>query len=272
MNGLNGFLGDLENEILNPNYINSLESIDDVAEVMMGLGATALKKTITPKSRGLILNAQQQAAARVKTLNKQNPSLGIVKETKDSTIATKFENRINEIEDALIVAQLIKKELSIVDHEIYTVKKMIAGTNEMFRPGDARETGHTNINKSQLPSGNAFLVTHIAIESGVCGTPTGVEIADGKTVAFSTSGVKTDAALRNAEYDFKNGQKVLGDDVPLAIVSSNETSCPDGFYELKVPKMIQNAKDIIFDIKLAGTPVANTYVKVRLRGAITAKR
>jgi len=280
---VNGILNSIENgEEVDFSAVNGLGDTE-LVDLMEGLGLMVANKSLPANVKQQAGAFMNKAVPRIIYKKPANPgysdpnkrvanSQHTKGESKELSGKALFEARIDQIEDPRIKASLLAKTTTFMDHEIVVCKKAVAGITEMIKAGDARDVGYTNINKAQLPSGTAMLVTAISVEAGVHpGTPTGVEATDCKVVKYTQAGVLADAAIVNGEYDFKNGQKVLGDDVPVAIFTNPELDVPVGFHRLEVPKILQNATDIIFDIKPAGTPATNTYLKVRLRGVITVK-
>lgn len=254
----------LLNGTLNGSQATELDIVflDDnqVAEVFSGLG----KYKSHPRYKDAVSMA-------VKTLERKNKSNTIQirkSDTKDMTGKAKFEKRISQIENDDIRKGLATGQYTIADFEVYAVKQADSDTVDMFLSSDDRASGVTNINKGQLNNREAMLVTHIAFQEGVAAAPTGNPAVDGATVDFK----KITSNTANGDFNFKNGQKIFSERASMDIFKRGESEAlRNGEIELEVPKLIQEAKDIIFETKLPDAPADDTYFKIMLKGVIVVK-
>jgi len=246
LNGLNGLGENEERQIENM----SDEQFDELVD---GLG----------RYRG----RRGYKRGRRKAWGIRNRSKGRAKAKKqDSTTHTSkslFENRFGEIENASIRKALKDGKATVSDFEIVSTKLSNGTLTEMFVEGDTKKPGIANINNAKLRSGSVMLITHICILEaiGAGETDTDARAADYKIITPATA---------NGDFTFKNGQKTFIDDASLALFKKGElTGLRKGEIKLEVPKMIQDATEIVFNIAPAKAPVANTFYKVLLKGVIT---
>lgn len=254
----------LLNGTLNGSQATELDIVDltdsQVAEVMSGLGAY--------KSHPRYKEAVSKAVNSLARRNKRNTLQIRKSDNKSMTGKAKFEKRISQIENDDIRKGLANGTYTIADYEVYAVKKADSDTVDMFLSSDDRASGVTNINKGQLNNREAMLVTHIIFQEGVAAAPTGDPKIDGATVDFK----KITSNTANGDFNFKNGQKIFSERASMDIFKRAESNgLRNGELELEVPKLIQEAKDVIFETKLPASPVAETYFKVLLRGVIVVK-
>ncbi len=231
-----------------------------VVEVLSGLGAY--------KSHPRYKEAVTMAVKTLSAKNKRNNIQVRKSDTKDMTGKAKFEKRISQIENEDIRKGLASGLYTIADYEVYAIKKGDSDTVDMFLSSDDRASGVSNINKGQLNNREAMLVTHIAFQEGVCAAPTGDEKIDGATVDFK----RITSNTANGDFNFKNGQKIFNERSSMGVFKLSEnTGLRDGEVELEVPKLVQEAKDVIFETKLPAAPAAETYFKIMLKGVIVVK-
>jgi hypothetical protein len=254
----------LLNGTLNGSQATELDVVDltdsQVAEVISGLGAY--------KSHPRYKEAVSRAVSSLARKNKRNTLQIRKSDSKNMTGKAKFEKRISQIENDDIRKGLASGQYTIADFEIYAIKKADSDTVDMFLSSDDRAAGVTNINKGQLNNREAMLVTHVVFQEGVAAAPTGNPDVDGATVDFK----KITSNTANGDFNFKNGQKIFSERASLDIFKRGESdSLRNGEVELEVPKLVQEAKDIIFETKLPAAPAANTYFKILLKGVIVVK-
>ncbi len=258
-NVINGFLGGLGHaEAMELDVVDLTDS--QVVEVLEGLGAHRKH----PNYKRAMSNAVRSFARR----NKRNAVQIRKPDSKMMTGKAKFEKRISQIENDDIRKGLASGAYTIADFEVYAIKKADKNVVEMFLTSDDRREGVTNINDAKLDNRTAMLVTHIAFQEGVAAAPSGDDEADGASVDFD----KITPNTANAEYNFKNGQKSFIERGSMDVFKRKESDgLRIGEVELEVPKLIQEAKEITFDVKMFSTPVANTYFKVMLKGVAVVK-
>jgi len=184
-----------------------------------------------------------------------------------------MENRIPDIRDKAVQADLASGNLTVVDGEIYSCKKAVADT-KLIEPKDSRVLGVRNINKAQLDSGSVMLVTHIAIESGITTGTSSSEDLDALDVEYVPVSESTDKTLLRAEFNLLQNRKPLQVNMPVASFLHDQTNEPRGFMRLKRPILIQNAEDI--DCRVIAPDgrsfATGTYLQVRFKGGITVPR
>lgn len=257
---INGLL----NGTLNGTNATELDVVflDDnqVVDVINGLGAH--------RNHPRYKEAMSRAIKTLARRNKRNTVQIRKPDTKSMTGKAKFEKRMSQIENEDIRNGLATGKYTIADFEIYAIKKADSDTVDMFLSSDDRASGVTNINKGQLNNREAMLITHVAFQEGIVATPTGDEKVDGASTDFG----KITKNTANGDYNFKNGQKIFNERSSMDVFKIDEgNGLRKGEVELEVPKLIQEAKDIIFETKLPGTPPANTYFKIMLKGVIVVK-
>ncbi|MCF6183101.1 MAG: hypothetical protein L3J56_00500 [Bacteroidales bacterium] len=254
----------LLNGTLNGSQATELDVIDltdsQIAEVISGLGAY--------KSHPRYNEAVSRAVSSLAKRNKRNTIQIRKPDSKDMTGKAKFEKRISQIENDDIRRGLANGTYTIADYEVYAIKKADSDTVDMFLSSDDRASGVTNINKGQLNNREAMLITHVVFQEGIAAAPTGDPKVDGASVDFK----KITSNTANGDFNFKNGQKIFSERASMDIFKRGESeSLRSGEIELEVPKLVQEAKDIIFETKLPATPAADTYFKVMLKGVIVIK-
>lgn len=234
---------------------------DEVIEVIDGLGRYRGHRNY---KRGMKRFANGIAKRNGKTSLRVRKS-----DSKMMTGKSLFEKRVGEIENKQIRDGLRNGNLSIADYEVYSIKHANSDTVDMFEPADDRAEGVTNINKGQLGNLQAMLVTGITFQEGVCAAPTGNDKVDGATVDFG----KISGATANGDFNFKNGQKIFAERSSMDLFKVKENKgLRNGELVLESPKMLQETKEIVFEVKLPSVPaVANTYFKVMLKGIIVVK-
>jgi len=185
-------------------------------------------------------------------------------ETKFLTGKAKFERRLNLIPKG-IRNDLVLGSKTTSDFSVYSIKLAEGNRVEMFESGDNKREGLTNVNRAMLPNGAVMLVESIQILSGV---GAGATEEDGKIVDFD----KIHEIIANGNFTFKNGQKIHFEDMSSAVFNHEGGSgVVKGIYKLNTPKMILPDTEIIFDIDMAGTLPANTFIKVIFNGIISVK-
>jgi len=252
-----------------------LDSVDDLLDVVAGLGAIATNRNVSAAARTAAVKGQAKAGARAKAKSKIAPKgvRGAENENKNTSLKTLMENRVGDIKDNAVKESLIDGNLTVVDGEIYSAKKAIADT-KLMEPKDARKIGVRSINKAQLDNGTVMIVTHIAIESGITSGTSTVEDDDALDVQYKAVSNSTDKTLLLAEFNLFQNRKPLQVNVPMAAFLYNQTNEPEGFMRLERPFIIQNSEDISCNITAPDdkTYATGTYLRVRLKGGITVPR
>ncbi len=275
MTNVAGFLGSVEVGNYDENFIDGLDSVDDLLDVVAGLGAIATNRNVSAAARTAAVKGQAKAGAKAKAKSKTAPKgvRGAENENKNTSLKTLMENRVGDIKDNAVKESLIDGNLTVVDGEIYSAKKAIADT-KLMEPKDARKIGVRSINKAQLDNGTVMIVTHIAIESGITSGTSTVEDDDALDVQYKAVSNSTDKTLLLAEFNLFQNRKPLQVNVPIASFLYNQTSEPEGFMRLERPFIIQNSEDI--DCRVTAPDgksyAAGTYLRVRFKGGITVPR
>ncbi len=252
---LNGLLGLSGNSEVNLDNLSD-DQLDDVVE---GLGRYRRNKRFK-HARACV---RKERARRAKRKHARKPT-----ETKVSSGKMKFESRLNLIEDKAVVEAIRSGRTTQSDFEIYAIKKADSNHIEMFKPADSEIDGVTNLNKSELPSGNVMMIDTVTVLSGVNTAPTGNDIEDGKVVAYG----KAHTNIVNGKFTFKNGEKTLIKTSSTQLFNHDKVYDKRvGEHQLDVPVMIQNGQRVIFDIDTSADLPADTYIMVRLRGVITKR-
>jgi len=232
----------------------------ELVETIEGMGAYRKHRNYR---RGISNFVRNISKVNKRNIVKIRPS-----DSKTMTGKAMFEKRISLIESDDIRKGLASGKYSIADFEVYSIKQGNSDTIDMFEASDDRGQGVTNINKGQLNNREAMLVTHITFQEGICASPTGDPKVDGATVDFK----KITPNTANGDFNFKNGQKIFAERTSMDVFKVSESDgLRNGEVRLEVPKMIQEAKDVLFEVKMPALPVANTYFKVMLKGVIVVK-
>ena len=270
MSQVQGILGAIEENGTLPD-IETVNGLGDqeLVNLVNGLGALMIRKPSVSKAAQAVQKAAADALAIKASANTLKQHAGGHRgESSTDTGKTKFEKRISQIENKAIREGLEAKNLTVSDYEFYVVKAANGASTDMILESDLKKIGVTNLVGGQLPSGTAFLITHISLKEGVAGSPSADPIADGMTVDFGNMSINT----RNGEFNLTNGQKVL---IPASasceVFRNVPVTEPSGYFKLEAPKVIQTAMDMKSELKLPNAPTSHTYFKLSFRGLITVK-
>ncbi len=187
-------------------------------------------------------------------------------ESKGSTSRSKFMSRIGLITDPEVRQGLDEGRYSLTDMTVYATKKADGTRLEMFQTADAAEDGVTNITQAKLPSNSWFLVEKFIVQSGINAAV--ATDPKGKQVNYGLAA----AAIVNGNYKFGNGTTVFVQESGADVFKhSGGQGVLVGEYTLENPKMINPKMDLVFDLETAGIPVADTYVRVALKGSMIVR-
>lgn len=231
-----------------------LNDILQDADALMGIGYADL--TQTDELLGAIsrLAPAKRAEAMKKIVSKGIPSQGSAQQTsRDKAV-----NRIGSLPPH-IKKGIGSKSLQLSDAFFYVVKP--AGglaTVRMFEASDVKAAGITNVNGGKLEKDSWFLLTHIGLLSGV--NPIPAQTAFAPIATF----------IRNGDMEFKaNGKYLLPKDISCNVFdTTGRTDVDQGLLLLDSPKWIEPQIDMTCDIRFAAPLVANTNIKLILKGQV----
>jgi len=188
-------------------------------------------------------------------------------ENKNLSAKELFINRIGEL-PAAVQQALAGKLIKVSDHEYYAIVKANgAGNLEMFAKTLA-EGPATNVHQGIVPTDQYFLCTSIVLTTDVAGAAS--VIADACALPFD----EINPIVRNAKFSFKNGADTYIEKSSGGMFRRTEgDELEVGEYKLQNPKFLFSKQDISFELQELGAAlVAETWVKVRLKGVVTTKR
>jgi hypothetical protein len=188
-------------------------------------------------------------------------------ENKNLSAKELFINRMNELPGP-VQAALNAKQIKVSDHEYYAIIKANGAANLELFPKTLAEGAQTNVHQGIVPTDQYFLVTSIVVTSDVGGA--GSTIADACALPFD----EIAAAIRNAKFTFKNGQDTYMEKCGGGVFSRTERDSLElGEHKLENPKFLYSKQPISFELQELGAAlVAETWVKVRLKGVVTTKK
>lgn len=242
--------------------INEMDLVDltesEVVEVVEGLGAYKSH----PKYKESIVRVMQATARK----NKRRSVQIRQSDSKNMTGKALFEKRISQIDEVDIIKGLANGTLTIADFEAYSIRYgNLSDTIEMFQSSDDKISGVTNIDSAKLANREAMLVTSVIVLSG---TGAAADQAAGKATDFTA----LSATERNGYYIFKNGQKMFTPEGSLhAFNKADGADYRLGESKLEVPKLIQPATEIDFELKLPVAAAINVFFKVVLKGILVVR-
>jgi hypothetical protein len=162
---------------------------------------------------------------------------------------------------------LIRGELRLADHLIYSIKPVTSKTIKMFETQDDKETGLRNVSNAKLPKNQAFLVSGIILLAGVSADAT-----KDKVMATEYKGLESYHAIANGEFDLiANKKQIVPETSNLVFKTANYHLVKAGYYKLDNPRIIQD--DVQFEMTITlGTMegiAPNTQLFAALHGTIT---
>lgn len=183
-----------------------------------------------------------------------------------TTPKEKFEKKAHLLPQG-VLQKLQAKQLRVGDDMIYAIKT--AGgqqTINLFKSGDKKNIGETNIPFGKMPSNKYFVASGLILLSGTAATED-IAATTGAAVDFE----EIHPVFSNGEFELKIGQKIYMEDATLEVFRSRKTNSPVGYFEFSEPIVILSDEDIRLDVKLGVPAPAKTWMKAILIGAVTGK-
>jgi hypothetical protein len=162
---------------------------------------------------------------------------------------------------------LVRGELRLADHIIYSIKPVTSKTIKMFETQDDKETGLRNVSNAKLPKNQAFLVSGIILLAGVSADAT-----KDKVIATEYRGLENHHAIANGEFDLiSNKKQIVPETSNLIFKTAGNHFLNTGYYKLANPRIIHD--DVQFEMTITlGTMEGianNTQLFAALHGTIT---
>lgn len=188
-------------------------------------------------------------------------------ETRSLSAKELFLNRIEELPPS-VKAALIRQDLKVSDHEFYAfIKANGQGDISVFTKS-LNEGVETNIHQGIVPNDMYFLATSIVLTSAVSPTVSSV-VGDAVKEDFNA----LDPILKNAKFTLKCGQDTYFEDCGAGVFQTDKAHMEKGEYKLENPKFFYSKQELQFEIEQLGAAlVAETWVKVRIKGLATTKK
>ena len=186
--------------------------------------------------------------------------------TKNSTSKEVFENKMASYLPENLRKLYDTKKLTTADHVIYGVEFVSSQRVEIFRPGDDKERGVTNLNGSKLPKEHYFLLTAIQILGGVHASADTDDA--GKSVDFG----EIHTVVANGEFELKVADKIYFHDCGNRVFKHGVVGNLDkGIFNLENPKLIEPEANIELNVELSADAPPHYFLKANLIGMILRK-